>query len=90
MEKAPPSRRRIVTVATEHAAVLDTCEWLEGQGYEVTRLPVGADGLVDLDDVRAAIDETVALVARHAGQQRNRRHPAGRGHRPALRTKPAR
>jgi cysteine desulfurase len=63
IEKAPPSRRRIVTVATEHAAVLDTCDWLEGQGGEVTRLPVGADGLVDLEDVRAAVDERVALVA---------------------------
>ena len=63
MEKALPSRRRIVTVAMEHAAVLDTCEWLEGQGYAVTRLPVGADGLVDLKDVSAALDETVGLVA---------------------------
>jgi cysteine desulfurase len=63
MEKAPPSRRRIVTVATEHAAVLDTCEWLEGNGCAVTRVPVSSDGLVDLDDVRAALDETVALVS---------------------------
>ena len=56
-------RRRIVTVATEHAAVLDTCDWLEGMGHEVTRLPVGRDGMVALDDVKAALDETVALVA---------------------------
>ena len=63
MEKAPGSRNRIVTVATEHAAVLDTCEWLEGGGYDVTRLPVGPDGLLDLDDVKAALDESVALVA---------------------------
>jgi len=63
MEKAPQSRRRIVTVATEHAAVLDTCEWLEGQNYAVTRLPVNSGGLVDLENVRAALDETVALVA---------------------------
>jgi cysteine desulfurase len=63
MEKAPPSRRRIVTVATEHAAVLDTCEWLETQGCAVTRVPVSSDGLVDLEDVRAALDETVAVVA---------------------------
>ena len=63
MEKAPTSRRRIVTVATEHAAVLDTCEWLETKGYEVTRLPVNSDGLVELEDVRAAVDHTVALVA---------------------------
>jgi cysteine desulfurase len=63
MEKAPKARNRIVTVATEHAAVLDTCEWLEVQGCEITQLAVGADGLLDLDDVRSALDETVALVA---------------------------
>jgi cysteine desulfurase len=61
MEKS--SRRRIVTVATEHAAVLDTCDWLEGRGFEVMRLPVGADGLVSLDDVEAALDDSVAIVA---------------------------
>jgi cysteine desulfurase len=62
-EKAPDNRKRIVTVATEHAAALDTCEWLEARGYEVTRLPVGGDGLLDLDDVKAALDESVAIVA---------------------------
>ena len=63
MEKAPKDRNRIVTVATEHAAVLDTCEWLEGRGFDVTRLPVGADGLLILDDVKAALDDSVAIVA---------------------------
>ena len=63
LEKATQGRNRIVTVATEHAAVLDTCEWLEGRGYQVTRLPVRSDGLLDLDDVKAELDETVALVA---------------------------
>jgi len=57
------SRRRIVTVATEHAAVLDTCDWLEGRGSEVTRLTVSADGLVSLEDVEAALDDSVAIVA---------------------------
>lgn len=63
MEKAREGRNRVVTIATEHAAVLDTCEWLERQGYDVTRLPVGADGLIDLDDVKVALDERVAIVA---------------------------
>lgn len=63
MDKAPDGRNRIVTVATEHAAVLDTCEWLNGQGYGVTRLPVGKDGLLNLDDVKAALDDSVAIVA---------------------------
>nr|WP_317617492.1 aminotransferase class V-fold PLP-dependent enzyme [Sphingomonas daechungensis] len=33
------------------------------QGYDVTRLPVGSEGLLDLDDVKAAVDENVAIVA---------------------------
>jgi cysteine desulfurase len=57
------ARKRIVTVATEHAAVLDTCDWLEGRGYDITRSPVGADGLISLDDVQAALDDMVAMVA---------------------------
>jgi cysteine desulfurase len=57
------SRKRIVTVATEHAAVLDTCDWLEGLGLGVTRLPVGSDGLISLDVLEAALDQDVAIVA---------------------------
>lgn len=56
-------RRKLVTVATEHAAVLDTAEWLEEQGVEVVRLGVGPDGLVDLLSAEAAIDDETALVA---------------------------
>ena len=56
-------RRKLVTVATEHAAVLDTAEWLEAQGVEVVRLPVDRDGLIDADQARAAIDEQTTLVA---------------------------
>jgi cysteine desulfurase len=63
VERAPKNRSRIVTVATEHAAVLDTCEWLENRGYDVVQLPVGSDGLLDLHDVGAAMDERTALVA---------------------------
>ncbi|WP_114227974.1 MULTISPECIES: cysteine desulfurase family protein [Sphingomonas] len=58
-----PGRDEIVTVVTEHAAVLDTCDWLEGQGRAVVRLPVGADGLLDLGTLRAAMSERTALVA---------------------------
>jgi len=56
-------RRKLVTVATEHAAVLDTAEWLEGKGVEVVQLQVGADGRIDRDMAEAAIDEKTALVA---------------------------
>lgn len=60
---AASGRRKLVTIATEHAAVLDTAEWLEGQGAEVVRLPVGADGLIDLAAAEAAIDQSTAMVA---------------------------
>jgi cysteine desulfurase len=48
-------RRRIVTLATEHAAVLDTVEWLGAQDFEVERVAVGADGIVEIDRVEAAV-----------------------------------
>ena len=56
-------RRKLVTVATEHAAVLDTAEWLQGEEVEVVALPVGSDGLVDLVQALDVIDEATALVA---------------------------
>ena len=62
VEKGKDGRKKIITVATEHAAVLDSCEWLEGQGAEVTVLPVGADGLLDLDRLAAELDDRVVLV----------------------------
>src|SRR5207247_9627070 len=46
--------RHIVTVVTEHKAVLDSCKHLEHWGCEVTYLPVQGDGLVDLDELRRA------------------------------------
>jgi cysteine desulfurase len=62
-EKAPKGRNRIVTVATEHAAVLDTCEWLAERGIDLTILPVGPDGRLDMDLLRRELDERVLLVA---------------------------
>ena len=53
----------VVTIATEHAAVLDTLAAVRATGRAVTVLPVGADGLVDLDDARHAIAPGVGLVA---------------------------
>ena len=52
----------IMTQATEHKAVLDTCKRLENSGYRVTYLPVQADGRVDIDDLRRAMDERTILV----------------------------
>ncbi len=53
----------IITVVTEHKAVIDTCKRLEKEGFDVTYLPVGRDGLVDLDQVRAAITGRTILVS---------------------------
>jgi cysteine desulfurase len=63
IEQAQPGRNRIVTIAAEHAAVLDSCEWLAGQGVDLTVLPVAEDGLLDLDLLAGELDERVALVA---------------------------
>jgi cysteine desulfurase len=61
--RLPAGRRRIVTLATEHACVLDTVEWLGGQGLETDILPVGQDGLVDLGLAAGRIDARTGLVA---------------------------
>jgi len=55
--------KHIVTVSTEHSAVLDTCKYLETKGYEVTYLPVKPDGLLDLDTVKNAIRTDTILVS---------------------------
>jgi len=62
-ESGKTARKRIITVATEHAAVLDTCEWLAGQGVDLTVLPVQPDGRLDLDLLARELDERVLLVA---------------------------
>lgn len=62
-EKAPKGRNRIITVATEHAAVLDSCEWLAGQGFDLTVLPVDEEGRLDLDLLQRELSDRVLLVA---------------------------
>ena len=52
----------IITAVTEHKAVLDTCKRLEKYGYRVTYLPVQKDGLVDLEDLKRAMDDKTILV----------------------------
>lgn len=62
LRSAPAGRRAVVTIATEHACVLETVEAMVRDGYEARVLPVGDDGRVDLDRAAAMIDGTVALV----------------------------
>ncbi|MFI5163612.1 MAG: cysteine desulfurase family protein [Bacteroidia bacterium] len=52
----------IVTVSTEHKAVLDTCKFLETKGAQVTYLPVNREGLIDLQQLRESISEKTILV----------------------------
>ncbi|WP_018231390.1 IscS subfamily cysteine desulfurase [Thioalkalivibrio thiocyanodenitrificans] len=62
--------RHIVTVKTEHKAVLDTCRQLEREGFEVTYLDVGPDGLLDLEVLRSALrDDTVLLSVMHVNNE---------------------
>ncbi|WP_176041210.1 IscS subfamily cysteine desulfurase [Burkholderia stabilis] len=55
--------KHLVTVKTEHKAVLDTCRELERQGFDVTYLDVREDGLLDLDAVRQALRADTILVS---------------------------
>ena len=61
--RLPPDRRRIVTLATEHAAVLDTVEWLRGQGFDVDVLEVGLDGLALPGLLAERITDRTGIVA---------------------------
>lgn len=57
------NRRKIVTLAAEHAAVRDTILALEAHGFDTVLLPVGPDGIVDLQVAAQAMDDQTALVA---------------------------
>lgn len=52
----------IVTLATEHKAVLDSCKRLEKEGFKVTYVPVHSDGLVETDELNAALTDGTILV----------------------------
>lgn len=53
----------IITTAVEHPAVLSTAKALEKDGFEVTVLPVDQDGMLNLDDLRAAITDKTILIS---------------------------
>ena len=53
----------IIVSAIEHDSVISPCEWLKGQGFTVTYLPVDADGLIDSNDLQKAIRKETILVS---------------------------
>lgn len=56
-------KNHIVTSVFEHHAILHTCQYMERQGYEVTYVPVGDKGLVNVEDVKNAITDKTAIVS---------------------------
>lgn len=73
-----PGRRHLIIGSTEHEAVLNPVAWLEqSHGYQVTRLPVDADGLWSLSDLAAAIrpGETAAIALMWANNETGVIHP---------------
>jgi cysteine desulfurase len=60
----------IITAATEHKAILDTCKRLEKEGCRVTYLPLQQNGLIDLDQLKEAItDKTILISIMHANNE---------------------
>lgn len=55
-------KKHIITSAIEHHAVLHTCQYLETQGFRVSYIPVNQDGIIDLDQLKAAICEETFLI----------------------------
>lgn len=58
----PEKGEHIITIKTEHKAVLATCDYLETLGYEVTYLDVDENGLVLIDDIKNSIQPNTALI----------------------------
>jgi cysteine desulfurase len=59
----PDERKMAVTVATEHACVIDTVHWLAVDGLDTEILTVGADGLVDVEAAEETVDERTGILA---------------------------
>ncbi|MBC8329068.1 MAG: aminotransferase class V-fold PLP-dependent enzyme, partial [Planctomycetes bacterium] len=70
--------RHLITCVTEHKAVLDPMLYLQAQGWEVTVLGVDADGMLDLDELHAALrDDTTLVSIMHGNNEIGSLHPIG-------------
>jgi cysteine desulfurase len=56
------NRSQIITVSTEHSAVLDTCQFLEDQGVDIVYLSVQKNGLIDIEDLKKSINNHTLMV----------------------------
>lgn len=63
LEAHPEKGNHIITVKTEHKAVLNTCEYLESKGIEVTYLEVDSNGMINLIELQSSIKSTTALIS---------------------------
>lgn len=61
--KSYPDKKHIITTKVEHPAVLNLCKYLETRGYRVTYLGVDGDGMLDLNELRTAIDHDTAVIS---------------------------
>jgi cysteine desulfurase len=62
--------KHLITTRIEHEAVLESMKYLEGEGYEITYLPVDSSGLVDPQDVRDAVrDDTILVSVMHTNNE---------------------
>jgi len=57
------NKNHIITTTTEHKCVLDSCRTLQGEGFEVTYLPVQSNGLIDMQELEAAMRPETSLVS---------------------------
>ena len=63
LERNPEKGNHIITVKTEHKAVLNTCEYLESKGIEVTYLNVDENGLISLNELKDEIKDQTVMIA---------------------------
>ena len=64
------NKNHIITVATEHKAVLNTCEFMKSSGFDVTILPVASDGILDINLLNETItDKTLVVIIMHTNNE---------------------
>ena len=75
-EKHAAKGRHIITVSTEHKAVLDVCEYLQSSGFDITVLPVNQFGMIELAQLHASIqNDTILIAAMYANNETGLIHP---------------